>query len=102
MLADRVRLVDPEHPDALSARANPAASYWSAGRTADAIAVFDKVLADFERLLGPAERGPAGEVVGGQHHARPGLRPPATDRRSKVQNPANRRPQGRHTRRVPR
>ena len=53
LVADRERLLGPEHPDTLSARANLASSYWSAGRTADAIAIGEQVLADSERLLGP-------------------------------------------------
>jgi hypothetical protein len=45
-------LLGPEHPDTLLARANLGSSYWSAGRTADAIAIGEQVVADRERLLG--------------------------------------------------
>src|ERR1022692_3532659 len=47
------RILGPEHPDALTARANLAASYWLAGRTADVIAIEERVAADRERILGP-------------------------------------------------
>jgi len=43
----------PEHPNTLTARANLASSYWSAGRTAEATAIDEQVLADSDRLLGP-------------------------------------------------
>ena len=43
----------PEHPGTLTARENLAGSYWSAGRTAEAIAILEQVAADRERLLGP-------------------------------------------------
>ena len=36
----------------MTARANLAASYWQAGRTGEAIALLERVLADSERLLG--------------------------------------------------
>jgi hypothetical protein len=47
------RLLGPEHPDTLMARANLATSYSQAGRTNDAITLLEAVLADSERLLGP-------------------------------------------------
>jgi tetratricopeptide (TPR) repeat protein len=53
VLADRERLLGPEHPDTLTARANLASSYRSAGRTGEAIELLERVLADRERLLGP-------------------------------------------------
>ncbi len=43
----------PEHPDTLTARANLAASFQSARRTSEAIAMKEEVLADRENLLGP-------------------------------------------------
>ncbi|MEV0425821.1 tetratricopeptide repeat protein [Micromonospora sp. NPDC050495] len=46
------RLLGAEHPDTVSARANLAASHRQAGRTADAIALEEKVLADRLRLHG--------------------------------------------------
>ena len=52
MLADRVRILGDEHPGTLTARANLAGSYWSAGRTADAIELQERVLADSVRILG--------------------------------------------------
>ena len=47
------RLLGPERPDTLRARANLAVSYWSAGRTDEAIALLEAVAADRARLLGP-------------------------------------------------
>ena len=52
MAADCARLLGGEHPDTLTARANLAASYRQAGRTAAAIAIQETVAADRERLLG--------------------------------------------------
>jgi tetratricopeptide repeat protein len=49
----RERLLGPEHPNTLTARANLASSYWSAGRTGEPIDLLERVLADRERLLGP-------------------------------------------------
>src|SRR5664280_2662984 len=46
-------LLGPEHPDTLTARANLARSYGSAGRTTEAIGIQEQVAADTERLLGP-------------------------------------------------
>jgi hypothetical protein len=43
----------PDHPDTLGTRHNLASSYWSAGRTQDAINLQERVLADRERILGP-------------------------------------------------
>jgi hypothetical protein len=50
---DRAWALGAEHPATLTARNNLALSYHSAGRTADAIALQEPVLADLERLLGP-------------------------------------------------
>ena len=41
-----------DHLEVSSARASLASSYWEAGRTSDAIAIGERVLADQERLLG--------------------------------------------------
>ena len=46
------RRLGAEHPQTLKARGNLARSYWSAGRTDDAISTGEAVLADYERLLG--------------------------------------------------
>ena len=46
------RLLGAEHPETLTSRANLARSYWSAGRTADAIELQERVLADSVRILG--------------------------------------------------
>jgi len=51
--ADSERILGPDHPSTLTARANLAFSYWQAGRTADAIAIEEQVTADRERILGP-------------------------------------------------
>jgi hypothetical protein len=40
------------HPDTLSAWTNLAYAYRSAGRTAEAIPMYERTLADRERLLG--------------------------------------------------
>ncbi len=45
-------LLGPEHPATLTAAAALAVAYWSAGRTVEAIAIEEQVLADSERLLG--------------------------------------------------
>ena len=50
--AHAVRILGDEHPGTLTARANLASSYWSAGRTADAIELEERVLADSVRILG--------------------------------------------------
>jgi len=47
------RLLGPGHPHTLTARANLASSYRSAGRTGEAIAIDERLVADRERLLGP-------------------------------------------------
>jgi tetratricopeptide (TPR) repeat protein len=46
------RILGPDHPDTITARANVASSYWRAGRTTDAITIEERVLADSERLRG--------------------------------------------------
>jgi tetratricopeptide (TPR) repeat protein len=51
-LAVSERLLSPDHPNTLTARANLAFSYWLAGRTQEAIELEERVLADRERLLG--------------------------------------------------
>jgi tetratricopeptide (TPR) repeat protein len=47
------RILGPEHPDTLTARANVASSYRQAGRTAEAITLLEEVAAQTVRLLGP-------------------------------------------------
>ncbi|MFI9747315.1 tetratricopeptide repeat protein [Streptomyces sp. NPDC052494] len=47
------RVLGADHPDTLSALASLAVSHWHAGRTDEAIALEEGVLADRERLLGP-------------------------------------------------
>jgi len=42
----------PEHPNTLTARAELASSYWSAGGV-EAIAILERITADREHLLGP-------------------------------------------------
>ena len=46
------RILGDEHHDLLSACANLANSYWSAGRIPEAITLEEKVMADSERILG--------------------------------------------------
>ena len=45
--------LDPEHPDTLTSRHNLADAYADAGRTSEAIDLFEAVLATRERVLGP-------------------------------------------------
>jgi DNA-binding SARP family transcriptional activator len=47
------RILGPEHPDTLMARNDLAASYHGVGRFAEAIAIYEALLADHERVLGP-------------------------------------------------
>ncbi|WP_425581221.1 tetratricopeptide repeat protein [Streptomyces sodiiphilus] len=47
----------PHHPDTLLARGNLATSYADAGRTTEAIALLEQVLADRERVLGAEHPG---------------------------------------------
>jgi len=57
VLADRERVLGPEHPDTLAARNNLALAYQTAGRTDEAIALHERALADRERVLGPEHPG---------------------------------------------
>ena len=56
-LADAVDLLDetlgPDHPHTLTARGNLADAYLSAGRIDQAIGLYERTLADCERILGP-------------------------------------------------
>ena len=56
-LSDAVDLLDetlgPDHPRTLVARNNLAVAYWSVGRLEQAIPLFERTLADRERILGP-------------------------------------------------
>ena len=83
------RLLGPDHPDTLTARANLAASYWSAGRTGEAIAIEERVAADMRAAARPRpprhpdRPGQPGRLVlvGGAHrrghrHRRAGRRRP--------------------------
>ncbi|MGK5559421.1 tetratricopeptide repeat protein, partial [Actinomadura kijaniata] len=53
LLADRLRVLGPDHPDTLTTRHNLA--YWrgEAGDAAGAVTAFEGLLADFLRVLGP-------------------------------------------------
>ena len=53
VLADRIRVLGPDHSDTLSSRNNLAYAYESAGRLEEAIALYEQVLADRTRVLGP-------------------------------------------------
>ena len=53
LLADRERVLGPDHPDTLTSRNNLAAAYRAAGRAAEAIPLHERTLADRERVLGP-------------------------------------------------
>jgi tetratricopeptide (TPR) repeat protein len=50
---DAERILGLEHPNTLEARNNLAVSYTDAGRTFEAIAILEPLLADRERILGP-------------------------------------------------
>ncbi|MFF3959540.1 DUF3710 domain-containing protein [Streptomyces sp. NPDC001890] len=77
LLADRLRMLGPDHPYTLATRSNLA--YWrgEAGDAAGAVAAFEELLADRLRMLGPNHlstlatrhslahwRGEAGEAAG--------------------------------------
>ncbi|MGW2108321.1 tetratricopeptide repeat protein, partial [Streptomyces sp. NPDC001948] len=53
LLADRLRMLGPDHPYTLATRSNLA--YWrgEAGDAAGAVAAFEELLADRLRVLGP-------------------------------------------------
>jgi tetratricopeptide (TPR) repeat protein len=46
------RILGDEHPNTLTTRANLASSYWSAGRTDEALAIEEELLRDSERIRG--------------------------------------------------
>jgi len=52
-LIERKRLLGPDHPHTLAARANLAYAYRQAGWLAKAIPLYERILADWRRLLGP-------------------------------------------------
>uniref|UniRef100_UPI0008299DD2 tetratricopeptide repeat protein n=1 Tax=Nocardia lijiangensis TaxID=299618 RepID=UPI0008299DD2 len=52
-LADRERILGPDHPDTLASRHNLARAYRSAGQVSEAITLHEQNLADRERILGP-------------------------------------------------
>ena len=56
LLADRERVLGPDHPDTLASRNNLAAAYRAAGRAAEAIALHERTLAD--RRAGPGPGPP--------------------------------------------
>jgi RNA polymerase sigma factor (sigma-70 family) len=49
---DLVRLLGPDHPDTLNSQNSLAAAYLAAGRVAEAIPVFEQILAVRQRMLG--------------------------------------------------
>jgi tetratricopeptide (TPR) repeat protein len=53
LIADLERVLGPDHPDTLNARNSLAVAYQAAGRTADAIPLFEHVLVAQQRVLGP-------------------------------------------------
>ena len=57
VLADRIRVLGPDHPDTLSSRNNLAYAYESAGRLKEAIVMLGGALADSLRVLGPDHPG---------------------------------------------
>jgi lipopolysaccharide exporter len=52
-LADRERLLGPDHPHTLASRANLAYAYRQTGWLAKTIPLYERTLADWRRLLGP-------------------------------------------------
>ena len=52
MLAERERVLGPDHPDTLTTRNNLAVAYHSAGRFGEAIELCERVLFERERVLG--------------------------------------------------
>ncbi|WP_221623183.1 tetratricopeptide repeat protein [Micromonospora globispora] len=52
-LADRERILGPDHPDTLTSRNNLAAAYRAAGRHDEAINLHRRTVVDRERVLGP-------------------------------------------------
>jgi Tetratricopeptide repeat len=46
-------VLGPDHPDTLASRNNLAGAYESAGRVEQAIPLYERTLADCERVLGP-------------------------------------------------
>ena len=58
LLADRERVLGPDHPDTLHSRNNLAAAYRAAGRAAEAIPLYERTLADRERVQGPDHPAP--------------------------------------------
>ena len=53
LLADRERVLGPDHPDTLTARNNLANAYRAVGRADEAITLHEQTLADRERVQGP-------------------------------------------------
>ena len=53
VLADRMRVLGPDHPDTLITRNNLAGAYKDVGRFGEAIELYKRVLADQERILAP-------------------------------------------------
>ncbi len=51
-LADRERMLGPDHPDTLTSRGDLAVAYQDAGRAAEAIPLHEQTLAACERVLG--------------------------------------------------
>lgn len=54
---DSERVLGPDHPGTIKSRGNLAMAYQEAGRTADALLLFERNLADRERILGPDHPG---------------------------------------------
>ena len=52
VLAERERVLGPDHPDTLTIRNNLAGAYYSVGRFGEAIELLGRVLAERERVLG--------------------------------------------------
>ena len=53
LVADSGRVLGPDHHDTLTAQNNLAVAYQEAGRSAEAVPLFERTLSGMERLLGP-------------------------------------------------
>ena len=55
LAGDLEHLLGPDHPDTLNSRNSLAAAYLAAGRVAEAIPLFEQILAVRQRMLGPGD-----------------------------------------------
>ena len=53
MLADRERVLGPDHLDTIAARGNLGSAYHSAGKMASAVQLYEQACDSYQRVLGP-------------------------------------------------